>query len=253
MQHTDEELLILLALQEAEPDGETAAHLATCARCRIELDELVRVVDAGRTNLALTSALVPPPGHTWEKVARVVRHADTGARRADARADAEAPVGGPTVVTSIAPGARSRPRRRVPTWLAVAASLVVGMAGGGLLFQQLGTDQQPGVVVATARLSELGRDGTTGEAEVRETAAGPVLHVHVARRARGEGFREVWLLEPTTGRLFSVGVLNGTDSTFALPEGLDLRSYPTVDISREPFDGDPAHSADSIARGDLDV
>jgi hypothetical protein len=34
---------------------------------------------------------------------------------------------------------------------------------------------------------------------------------------------------------------------------LDLRDYPVVDISREPLDGDPAHSADSISRGELQL
>lgn len=63
----------------------------------------------------------------------------------------------------------------------------------------------------------------------------------------------MWLLDAETGRLVSLGVLNGTESTFELPEGLDLSDYPVVDISREPFDGDPAHSTDSIARGELDL
>ena len=63
----------------------------------------------------------------------------------------------------------------------------------------------------------------------------------------------MWLLDPDTGDLISLGVLNGTASDFELPDGLDLRDYPTIDVSREPLDGDPAHSADSIARGELDL
>jgi hypothetical protein len=48
-------------------------------------------------------------------------------------------------------------------------------------------------------------------------------------------------------------VLSGTESRFVIPTGLDLAEYPIVDVSREPFDGDPAHSSDSIARGTLDL
>jgi hypothetical protein len=252
MQHTDEELLGLLALQEARLDRETAAHLDACEHCRHELAELGRVVRAGRTNLGVTAALVPPPAHVWTGVARAVGHDDAGEipvldrRRADGAAGASAGVSGST-------GPGSGRGRRVPTWLAVAAGQVVGTAGGGVHVQTLGADEPEGAVVASARLAKLGREGTTGEAEVRETASGPMLHVHVARRTPGRGFREVWLLDAATGRLVSVGVLNGDDSTFPLPKGLDLEEYPTVDISREPFDGDPAHSTDSIARGDLDL
>ncbi len=61
------------------------------------------------------------------------------------------------------------------------------------------------------------------------------------------------LLDLDTGDLISLGVLNGTASDFELPDGLDLRDYPTIDVSRKSLDGDPAHSTDSIARGELDL
>jgi len=38
---------------------------------------------------------------------------------------------------------------------------------------------------------------------------------------------------------------------FPLPDDLDLAAYPVVDISEEPFDGNPGHSGDSIVRGVL--
>ena len=51
--------------------------------------------------------------------------------------------------------------------------------------------------------------------------------------------------------MVSLGVLGHQAGTFVLPTGLDLAQYPIVDISHEPYDGDPAHSAESIARGVL--
>ena len=47
------------------------------------------------------------------------------------------------------------------------------------------------------------------------------------------------------------GLLEGSEGTFPLPAGVDLSEYSVVDVSREPSDGDPAHSGDSIVRGAL--
>jgi hypothetical protein len=38
-----------------------------------------------------------------------------------------------------------------------------------------------------------------------------------------------------------------------VPAGIDTGEYDLVDISEEPYDGDPTHSGDSIVRGQLDV
>ncbi|MBT2538553.1 anti-sigma factor domain-containing protein [Arthrobacter sp. ISL-69] len=65
------------------------------------------------------------------------------------------------------------------------------------------------------------------------------------------GFREVWVISPDLSKLVSLGVLDGEPGVFAIPEGLDLAEYPIVDVSNEPFDGNPGHSSDSIARGEL--
>jgi hypothetical protein len=248
MPHLDDDLLALLALGEVQPDAETAAHLDTCAHCRHELHELSRVVTAGRTSVDATHELVPPAGHVWAGVAAAV-----GKPASDAR---------PQQVTD-PPGAVEEPRRLRPrgerrtlhTWLAVAAGVAVGMSAT-VAFQALDPDESAAPeddVVATASLAKLGADGTSGTAEIRDTTDARVLRVELDDRATGRGFREVWLLDPATGQLVSLGVLNGTEATFELPAGLDLRDYPTVDVSREPLDGDPAHSADSIARGDLDL
>jgi hypothetical protein len=48
-------------------------------------------------------------------------------------------------------------------------------------------------------------------------------------------------------------VLDGAEGRFDLPDGLDLTQFPVVDVSEEHFDGDPAHSGDSVVRGPLDV
>ena len=244
MPHLDDDSLALLALEEQEPDLETAAHLDACERCRRELDELRRVVTAGRTNIDAAQGLIAPAPHVWEEVTAVVG-LQTDRSRQPTMAEPQ-PAGAVTPIRSRAE------HRRVPTWLGVAAGIVIGVSGA-LAFQALGLAEPDESLVATVQLAELGDTGTSGTAEVRDTERARVVHVELDEPARGGAFREVWLLNADTGNLISLGVLNGTESTFELPDGLDLRDYPVVDVSREPLDGDPAHSADSIARGELEL
>ena len=68
-----------------------------------------------------------------------------------------------------------------------------------------------------------------------------------------QGYREVWLLAPDATSMVSLGTMEGTEAHFELPADLDLSRYPVVDVSDEPYDGDPAHSGDSILRGELDL
>ena len=69
-----------------------------------------------------------------------------------------------------------------------------------------------------------------------------------------DGYYEVWLLAPDASSMVSVGMLDATEGgTFPLPAGIDLKSFPVVDVSLEHYDGDVTHSSDSILRGSLDV
>ena len=43
----------------------------------------------------------------------------------------------------------------------------------------------------------------------------------------------------------------GEKAVLPLPAGVSLADYPVVDISAEPYDGDPTHSTDSVVRGTL--
>ena len=63
--------------------------------------------------------------------------------------------------------------------------------------------------------------------------------------------REVWLLTEAVDGLISLGLLNGTEGEFIVPDSVDLERFSIVDVSQEPLDGDPTHSGDSIVRGPL--
>ena len=82
-----------------------------------------------------------------------------------------------------------------------------------------------------------------GEGEVTVRAEG-------LRPSRAREFYELWLLDGP-GRLVSVGTFRaGADgrarARFTL--AVDPRDYATLDVSVEPVEGGPEHSAESVLR-----
>jgi hypothetical protein len=51
--------------------------------------------------------------------------------------------------------------------------------------------------------------------------------------------------------MYSVGLMDADQASFAVPADIDLARYPIVDISDEPLDGNPAHSSISMVRGTI--
>lgn len=139
----------------------------------------------------------------------------------------------------------------------VAATVVVLLTLGSLA---LGRDDPPaqppqdtGRVIAAGAVRPFGTDRTT-------TGSATVVELHDTRsmRIRLDGaprtastFVQAWLLDPRNNDMIALGVMGGSTETFSLPKGVDLEDYSSVDISLEPFDGDPQHSAVSLARGAL--
>lgn len=173
---------------------------------------------------------------------------DGGTGAAD---DGATPAGGsPETVAPVVP---LRPRVR-GAWLAVAAAvgLVVGGAGATAWWRTATPD--PETVLASAALEPLPGWSETGSAQVRTAADGTrTLVVDLDESPGVDGYLEVWLLRPDVSGLVSLGTLDGTSGTFALPAWVDLGEFPVVDVSDEPVDGDPAHSGVSVVRGALDV
>lgn len=272
MQHVDDEMLTLLALQFEEPGDVTARHLASCARCQGELDALRRVVAGGRA-APTQSELLDPPAHVWENIAAALGAqpglADAGSDQAGGATSPAAPLpshrqahvsparaSAEHASAADAPTAESPspPARRLPIWLAVAAAFVVGALGAGAVVSVVGDDDEATPttsLVADAELEPLGGAGTAGSAAVVADDGHRLLEVQIDDRTPGNGYREVWLLDADATRLVSLGVLTGTQGRLDIPDDLDLADFPVVDVSREPLDGDPTHSGDSIARGTL--
>jgi anti-sigma-K factor RskA len=134
----------------------------------------------------------------------------------------------------------------VPWFLAAAAAVVV-VAVGGWLLTSAGEDSS---VLAAGDLERLGAAGE-GSVQLVERDGSFRLELDTTGIDPEGGFVEVWVIDTEVERLVSLGPLR-EDGVYKLPEGLDPEAFPVVDVSVEPFDGDPTHSGDSRLRGQLE-
>jgi hypothetical protein len=249
--HVDGETLALLALGEPVPD-DVSAHVAGCEKCRGQVDSLRPVVAIGRALQPEDLLTTAPPAHVWERIA-----AETGVGGAPSAP--KATLVRPQPHAGRGPGdgqheaARPRPAlsagtRRV-AWVLAAAVVgaVVGTAAT-LGWQSLHTGGPR--VVASATLRPLPTKQGTGTAEVEDVDNQRELAVRVTAPPTRRAYLEVWLMSDPK-HLISLGTLQSSAGRFTLPPGLDLSKYKIVDVSVEPYDGNPAHSADSLVRGSL--
>ncbi|GGI47900.1 hypothetical protein BCL57_002613 [Agromyces flavus] len=258
MDHIEPDELAVLALDGREPDDAARAHLDACAECRTEYDALVRTVALGRGG-ASDDGFDAPPSSVWAGI-----HAELGLapelatdplapQPLDESADLEPE---PRPVAPLT----ARPRRAWwPVALAAAVGGILAGVGIGIALAGLGTDggspapQPTSVVLASADLAAFpGWDDATGHATVEEDpGGGRSIVVDLDAAVPAGDVREVWLIRSDASGLVSLGLLEGSSGRFSVPDGIDLSEYPLVDVSAEPVDGDPAHSGDSIVRGEL--
>jgi hypothetical protein len=228
VRHLDPDRLVLLALSEEPAGTDESAHLAGCAGCRAELDELRHVALLGAETQEVRD-LPPPPPRVWAGIAA---------------ATAAAPV-------------RRRPRRRwaVPV-LAAAAAVVLAVAGTVAVDRWVTRTTEP-PITAKAILSRLTTAPAAAQGDA-EILAGSSLRLGVRNLPLTTGYYQVWLIDPDdTTKMMSMGnlpiaALSGAkDAVLPLPPGVDLNRYRLVDVSAEAYDGNAAHSGKSLLRGTL--
>jgi len=231
MSHPDPEDLAIGAL-EGLPDEDIRRHVEQCPQCRDEVESLRRVVGAARAGgRRHEGAHERPSEAVWDRIA-----SDLGLRAESATA----------TITPIA--GRDRRWWQGPTAWVAAAALALGAVATVAIQNFVAADR--GAVVASAELEPLPGWSAEGTAEVTEQGGERVLVVDLETEP-DQGYREVWLISVDLERLVSLGVLTGSEGRFDVPGDLDLADFAIVDVSAEPLDGEPAHSGDSIVRGEL--
>lgn len=284
-EHVDDDVLTLLALGEDSASDAERAHVAACERCTAEVRTLADVAGLART----AGELVPPAPRVWDAIAAELGlgggataapparpplapvSSDDLPQRSVPPVAEQPPVVAQPPVTEQAPawrapsgsGGAQQPAAEQPLadvvpltrgpgrWRWVAAAAAVGVIAGAGATWWAGREPAP-QVVASATLEPLPGWDAGGSAEVETRSDGSrQLVVDLTGQVGGDGFREVWLLKPDVSGLVSLGTLDGPTGRFDLPAGLDLDEFSVVDVSEEQFDGDPAHSGDSIVRGPL--
>jgi anti-sigma-K factor RskA len=191
--------------------------------------------------------LETPPERVWDRVIEEVRAQPEVA--ASVIPD-DASVASPPAVAEDQPDQR-RKRGRGRMLFALAASIAAVLAIAGVW--SLVRTTQPAEIASATLDAFPDHPDAVGTARVTELADGErTLTVSLDDVDESEGFREVWLITADASDLVSLGELDGKTGTFVVPADVDLRDFVLVDISQEPLDGDPAHSGDSIVRGQLD-
>jgi hypothetical protein len=232
--HPDPERLVLLAL--GEPDDTTAGHLVSCERCTAEVASLRAVAHTGAESQEVRD-LPAPPARVWAAIASSVPQ--------PSRVD--------NVVTLV-PRRRREWLRLAVTAVAAAAIGIVGTLGVTRLLTERPTPTPPASVVARANLEAFPSAplGAGGEARVLGTGDAARLHLHVTGLPLSTGYYEVWLIDPATMRMFSLGHLTDSgDVLLPLNSTVDLRQYSIVDVSAEEYDNVQTHSGRSLLRGTL--
>jgi anti-sigma-K factor RskA len=173
-----------------------------------------------------------PPDGLWDRIA----------------AEAGVEAGGAAVPLARVRARRAGRARRPRLLVAAAAAVVVIAAVAGTVLATSGNDD-PSLVASTS-LEPLGAAGA-GTAELVDDDGDLRLRVETADIDPGDGFLEVWVIDPEVSKLVSLGPLR-PDGVYDLPAGLEPEQFPIVDVSLEPIDGDPTHSGDSLLRGQLE-
>ena len=242
MTHLDPDRLADLALGNDEPlTGAEEEHLDGCAECRDELAQLSRIAELSRHPEELAQV---PADAIWQSIqGQLASQAPAPARTEVAAQPPPSP-----------PAASELPRRtpRPRSWLLVAAAAVVGLIIG-VGVTTVAVRDRVEVTSSTALEALPGQTGQ-GTAELVSDRGRGELRVQIDAPLTPDRYREVWLINTDGQRMYPLGVLpDDGKATYPLPPALagQLQGFNIVDVSIEPYDGNPAHSRESQVRGTL--
>ncbi|MEV0427199.1 anti-sigma factor [Micromonospora sp. NPDC050495] len=252
MPHLEHDRLVFLALGESEAAGGESAHLDTCEHCRAELATLRHLAGLGADTQGLGN-LPDPPEHVWQGIVAEIRAAEELPALAERRAARPSAEPNPQVAAApaVARGG-GRWRRWAVTAVTATAAAAAGVLGTVTVLRSGDPDPPQPAVLASAALSAYGQTPKDAAGDARVLGDNR-LHLHVANLPEVPGYYEVWLIDPGTMKMFSVGTLSkgSGDELLPMPANVDLRTFSVVDISAEQYDNNTRHSGDSLLRGTL--
>lgn len=257
MLHCDADSLALAALGEHLSDVERR-HLAECPRCQHVFDQNAAVVSTAR-QVTVDDSPEEPPGKVWDAISRELGLDLTVTPFVPDPADA-AERG--QVIALARFQQRQRQVQSKSRWLTAAAA-VVGIAVGAVGAAALPDRSSAGTVIAESDLTVVPVDAggidvptvdTTGTARIVDTDGQDFAEVDARNLPEVDGYYEVWLIKGDLSGMMSLGALTaGSQGRFTIPAGTDLSVFSIVDVSVEALDGNPAHSKQSMLRGQLDA
>jgi hypothetical protein len=209
-------------------------HVAGCGECQVELERLREAVSL----LTGAPALLDPPAHLRDRVLAIPRQ----------------PVLLPELDDQLPRAARWRwfEQRR-----SVAASLLVAAAAAAIVIAFLVTRQANGArTIALQPPPHATQAGAWGKAVWGKATQGnvPITITVGDLRTTQHGFYEVWFGKGTGARhsvgTFDVSRDSSTTVRFEVPKGID-HEYAWIWVTREPNDGNPAPSKDTVLVADL--
>ncbi|WP_457946021.1 anti-sigma factor [Pseudarthrobacter sp. alpha12b] len=272
MEHLDAELLSLMALGETPGTEADAEHLAGCRECAETLRSLQLVRDIATLEPAGIKLEQPGP-RTWAGIHQALglspalaadpltQTGTTAVRPAPGKTPSKPDQEPDAAPTPLRPRAQERGTRPRLWMAAAAAGVLIGTAAG---WTAAGVLERPGTpapgstqsapasrVLAQTSLTPLPAHSGSGEAQVEQLPDGTRQLTIRLSADRTAGYRQVWVATSDLSGMVSLGVLADDTGTFTVPAGIDLAQYPIVDVSNQAYNGNPAHSDDSVARGKL--
>jgi anti-sigma-K factor RskA len=202
----------------ADEERDLEHHLEECPRCREELEH-IRQTHALLRELAASE---PPPEVKAQMMAR-------------ARGETSAHAG----------------RKRWTLWVPAAAALLVAAILGLGVLRGITGDSSPGVPLTATTLAP----GASGELRGEEVGENfrVELEVRGLPKLRKDEYYEMWYAKESGGRI-SCGTFRaqpGATTTVNLTAPVNAVSYPKIEVTREPDDGNPGASGQEVLVGDL--
>lgn len=235
--HLDPDDLALQAIGEGS--AQQRAHVDECLACRADVESLALISD---TALSGGRMAIRPSAHVWASIESAIQQ----------------DVSAPDPREAARPGTRSTAEHRRPRRTFSAVSLLGAAAAGAVVALALttiigeGDPSDTGPTLASVELEALSESVSPGTAHIVERDGQRVLQVEAGELPdMADGYLEVWLMQPDDTGMVTLGLLEQGDQQFLLPESLSVSTFGVVDVSVERFDGDPAHSGESLWRGPI--